>query len=310
MLSGVLLAITLSLLPQAETAQTAPDAQSELTAGHYEQARDGFEALLGADPANTVAQAGEVQASERIALAQRAQGDNSGALETLLRAKKFAPENAHLLLDLGVLEDEMKLYWDADGVLAHAAQIDPGNPTILYAVARVKLDLQQTGPAEQAMRSYLQLRPEDASAHYGLGHILQTAQRPEEARAEFERSVALQPQQTESYYQLGQIALESGKYDEALGYYAKTLAGDPKHGGALAGAGIAHFRQKQYGEAEKSLEEAVAHAPDYQPSHYYLGLTLARLGRKQDSDRELALAAKMAEEQNSASAQRMRIQQP
>jgi tetratricopeptide (TPR) repeat protein len=146
------------------------------------------------------------------------------------------------------------------------------------------------------MLAYLKLHPDDASAHYGLGRIYQLGLQFDKARAEFQHSIDLQPVQTEAWYQLGDIALGQGDFAQAIQAFSKTLARDPKHGGALAGTGHAYFRQKQYAQAEVFLERAVAAAPEYQTGHYYLGLTLARLGRKEDSERELALATKLADE--------------
>jgi tetratricopeptide (TPR) repeat protein len=112
--------------------------------------------------------------------------------------------------------------------------------------------------------------------------------------------------QTEAYYQLGDIALGQGDFVEAISEFSKTLARDPKHGGALTGTGQAYFKQKQYVQAEDFLQRAVVAAPDYQTSHYYLGLTLARLGRKEDSERELSLATQLAATQ----AKRSEVQVP
>jgi len=157
------------------------------------------------------------------------------------------------------------------------------------------MDLGQLSPAEEKLRAYLKLRPADASAHYGLGRVLQLGLQLDQARAEFHRSIDLQPLQTEAYYQLGDMALQQGDFTEAIGEFSKTLARDPKHGGALTGTGQAYFKQKEYAHATEFLEQAVAAAPEYETGHYYLGLALARLGRKEDSERELALATKLAD---------------
>ncbi len=298
-----------SAAAQASAAQLA-QAKGLMQAGQFDAARTAYEAALAAVPSSAEAQEGEVAASEKLALAARAQHDPDTALADLLRAQRFAPDNRRLMYDLGVLEDEMHLLHDADAVLTRLSAMQPTDARTLYAVARVKTDLGQLAPAEQAMRAYLQQNPEDATAHYGLGRIFQLGQHPAEARAEFERSIALQPQQTESYFQLGQIALDGGQYEDAIAQFAMTLKGNPHHGGALAGTGIAYFREKKYAEAATFLKRAVADAPDYQPGHYYLGLTLARLGQKDDSARELAQAAKMADEQNQKDSQRLRLQTP
>ncbi len=85
------------------------------------------------------------------------------------------------------------------------------------------------------------------------------------------------------------------------------LARDPRHGGALTDTGIALFREKQYDKAAEVLQQATSAAPAYQPAHYYLGLVLARLGRREDSERELAVATKLAAEENAGGSQRLHL---
>lgn len=284
-------ALLLSVFPLA--------AQSD--AGKLDQARQSYESTLAADPANRQAQAGEVSVSEQIALEQRAGGHMVEALQALLQGEKFVPDNPRLFYDQGILEDEMRLYPEALKALERARQLHMDSPRLTYAMARVLFDQGQLAPAAQKMQEYLKAQPDDATAHYGLGRIYQLGMQFDQARAQFEDSVRLQPKQTEGYFQLGDVALKQQQYDEALRQFAKTLARDPKHGGALAGSGEALYHQKKYAQALDFLQRAVAAAPDYQTGHYYLGLTLARLGHKQQADRELATATKLADADNKKS---------
>jgi len=292
------------------TAQStgSADGGELLRSGRLTEARDAFERVLSIDAGNGPAQAGEVDASERIALQAAGAGNKDEALKALERALNYAPHNARLLYDLGVLEDQMSLYRDADEALTEAEKLDSKDPKLLYAVARVKMDLGQLGPAEEKMKAYLEARPDDASAHFGLGRIYQIGLRFDQAKTEFARSIELKPVQTEAYYELGDIALKQGDAPGALANFEKTLARDPRHGGALEGAGEAHFKLKQYEEARSLLERAVEAAPDYPPSHYYLGLTLARLGKKEEAQRELAKASELSEKQNAPGG--LRLQKP
>ena len=248
-----------------------------------------------------------VASAEETALHQHADGDRNGALATLLAAKAQAPHEFRLLLDLSILEDEARLLRDAEHDVAEARAIHPDDLKALYAEARVKMDMQDMPAAERDMRAYLKARPDDATAHYGLGRILQITQRSDEARTEFERSIALAPNQAESYYQIGQMALDHGEYAAAQQECHKALEHDPKHGGALTALGVAAFRLKQYPEAVQSLQQAIAAAPKYQTAHYYYGLALRKVGQKEASERELKLAAAMADEQNRREAQHLQL---
>jgi tetratricopeptide (TPR) repeat protein len=140
------------------------------------------------------------------------------------------------------------------------------------------------------MREYLTQRPNDATAHYGLGRILRMLQRSGEAEVEYRRSLEIEPNQTASYYELGDIALTSDKYEDASALFQKVLARDPHHGGALTGLGIAAYRQKQYDTADVFLKSAVENSPSYQPARYYYALNLKRLGRAEESSREMQIA--------------------
>jgi tetratricopeptide (TPR) repeat protein len=314
LIAEVLLLLILTATPQASATtqqQSSIDQANKLReSGSLNEARDVFERVLEANPDSAKAQDGEVQVSEQLALNARGAGHSDESLADLLRAQKHAPENVRVLFDLGVLEDEMQLYLDADKILAHLERLRPEDPNTLYAVARVKLDLGQLAIAEEKMKAYLKIRPNDASAHFGLGRIYRQGLQLEKARTEFERSIELQPHQTEAYFQLGDIEVEQKNYQDAVTNFSKTLLGNPKHGGALAGTGIAYYRQKQYDKAAQFLKEATHTAPEYQPGHYYLGLTLARLGMVEESQRELTLATSLAEKDNKKDANRLRLVTP
>ena len=296
----------LSLDPHLTTAQT--------NLGHLlldehrpAEARPYIAEALQHDRANSQLRDMLVTAAEGTALKQRAGGDRDGALATLLSAKAEAPHSFPLLLDLSILEDELRLLRDADRDVHEARLIHPEDPKALYAEARVKMDLQDMPAAERDMRAYLKARPDDATAHYGLGRILQMTQQSDAAKAEFERSIALAPNQAESYYQIGQMALDHGNYIDAQQECRKALEYDPKHGGALTALGIAAFRLKHYDEAVQSLQAAIAASPEYQPAHYYYGLALAKTGQLEASQRELKVATQMADEQNRREAQRLQL---
>jgi tetratricopeptide (TPR) repeat protein len=269
-----------------------------------------YASILTSQPSNQDARTGEVELCEQIALQARARGENTQALRMLLQGEALVPNNARLLYDAGVLEDNMQLYWDADASVSRLQALPEGAaPNVLYLAARVKMDLGQLALAAQDMRAYLQVKPGDATAHYGLGRVLKLQERFDQARAEFERSLALEPRQTESQFELGEIALAQGRYQDAIGEYAKTLAGNPEHGGALAGTGIALFHLKQFAQAEPWLRKAIAAAPNYEPAHYYLGLTLARMGRKTEAQTELAQATRMEQAQSQEASQRLHLLQ-
>jgi tetratricopeptide (TPR) repeat protein len=292
------------------TAASTVEAQRLQGEGQLDQARDMYEQVLLRAPEDTPAQEGMAAVSEGLSLKERAAGNINGALEDLVRARKVEPENKRVLLDLGILEEEMSLHMDSLSTLEHLVSLKPVDPNTYYALVRVDMSLGRLEAAEGQMETYLKMRPGDASAHYGLGRIYLQGLQFDKAEQEFRRSIEIQPKQSEGYYQLGQVNLNQNKFEEAIALFQKALERDPQHGGALVGIGEAYFKLKQYDKAKEWLVKATQAAPDYQPGHYYLGLTLARMGDEAGSRRELDVATAPAAKENELSATRLRLQKP
>jgi len=72
-----------------------------------------------------------------------------------------------------------------------------------------------------------------------------------------------------------------------------VLDRDPKHAGALAARGRVEMERKQFGDAADFLQRAIAADDSLREAHYYLGLTYARMGRKQESDEQLEIANRL-----------------
>ena len=261
---------------------------------HNPEAMDRFETTLRTEPQNPDARRGELLAVTELAESARESGHPEASLLALQHARISLPDDPILLLNLGVQANELRLLPEASEALTRARKIDPANLEILYALAKLEVDQQHMSAAESDLRLYLTAQPGDASAHFGLGHVLAMLQRADEARAEFERSLAIQPVQTESYYQLGQLELDAQHDDRAELLFRKTLSRDPTHGGALTGMGVISFRAKDYAKAEQYLAAAEKTAPEYGPAHYYRGLSFARLGKKDEADAELRIAAALS----------------
>jgi tetratricopeptide (TPR) repeat protein len=70
------------------------------------------------------------------------------------------------------------------------------------------------------------------------------------------------------------------------------------------------FEQKHYPEAISLLQRAVSQDDSLQEAHYYLGLTLARMGRKQESNEQLEIAARLEQEHNESGRHLLRLIKP
>jgi tetratricopeptide (TPR) repeat protein len=286
-------------------AQSGPPADPVLNAANPQMSA--FEQVLKSTPADPAARKGEVAAAITYSLAEKQEHREEAALWLLLRARYWVPDDPQLLLDLGVQEDKLTLFVDADATLADALRIRPDDLDTLYTVARVKMDLGQMQAAEQAWVAYIKHDPGNPTAYYGYGVVLQTLGRDDEARSQFTKSIELNPKQAESYYRIGEILRNEGNAADARKEYGEALARDPGHGGALTGLAILDYQLKKYDDAETELEAAIKSLPNYRTARYYHGLTLARLGRKEEAEAELSLAMQLGKKKE---LQRQLIPQP
>jgi tetratricopeptide (TPR) repeat protein len=276
----------------------------------YADALDACESGLKKSPRYAALRKTDVQVAFALAQQQLQSNDQEGALISLLRAQKFVNDDADLLSRLGILEDRMKIFHDADIALKRSLSLRPNDPTTLYALAHLKTDQQMPDEAAGYMRQYLAINPNDASAHYGMGRILRLAAKPEEAAKEYQRSIDLHPDQTESYYELGEMAVDRQQDDQAEPLLQKVLKRNPEHGGALTAMGIIALRRKDYPEAEEYLRHAIAVAPEYGQAHYQYAMTLMRMGRREEAQQEFAKAAELNKPQLMKSPGTVQLQAP
>jgi len=248
---------------------------------------------LRLDPTRTDASAALVNIWRSDAQLATSTGALEKALALLISARKLASENADVQFEFGMTSLRMSLFTDAVDGFQKTLTLRANDPLALYGLGRAFMGLSKFEEARQRFALYTDLRPDDASGHYALGMSLATLQRSVEAQAEFEKSIALAPVQTESYFRLGLLDLDAKDLDSAARNLHRVLDRDPKHAGALAALGRVELEKKNYAQAAAFLNHAVASDDSLREAHYYLGLTLARMGRKQESEEQLQIAARL-----------------
>jgi tetratricopeptide (TPR) repeat protein len=218
------------------------------------------------------------------------------ALGLLIEARKYEPDNADVQYEFGVVALKRTLIDDAIEAFQQVLKQRKNDPLAVFYLGYALLDRARLEEARQRFAQYVELRPDDPSGYGALGMALAGLGRSDEARTQFERSIALDPKRSESYYQLGLVDLDSGDYDHATAELQKALENNPNDAEALTALGRVEFEQKHYPEALSHLQRAISQDDSIQQAHYYLGLTLARTGRKQESSEQLEIATRLEEE--------------
>jgi predicted Zn-dependent protease len=84
----------------------------------------------------------------------------------------------------------------------------------------------------------------------------------------------------------------------------------PDHAAASEVLGGLLMTAQRYDEAERRLRDAIRRNPKSVKANYQLGLLLARMGRKEDSERQFALARTLREEDAANSRLQLRLLDP
>jgi len=229
------------------------------------------------------------------------------ALASLLQARKLSPGNAAVQFELGMVSLRMALYTDSMDAFRKVLAQRPDDSSALYGLGRAQMGAGKFLDAKSTFTRYVQDRSSDPSGHYALGMVLQVLQENREARTQFEQSISLKPAQTESYFRLGLIDLDESQWDAAARNFQIVIDRAKNHAGALTGMGRVEFQRKHYQDAADLLQRAVGADSSLREAHYFLGLTYARLNRKEDSDRELQTASRLEHEEVERQQQGLRI---
>jgi tetratricopeptide (TPR) repeat protein len=237
-------------------------------------------------------------------------GDWNVALNLLIDARKIAPDNADVQYEFGRVAQKLTLTDDAIVAFQQTLKLRKNDALAMFYLGFALMDRIRFDDASQQFARYIELRPDDPSGYGALGMALVGLGRPEEARAQFERSIALAPTRNESYYRLGLLDLDAGDYDRAALDLHKALEIKPNDAGALTALGKMEFELKHYPEAISPLKQAVSLDDSLQEAHYYLGLTLARMGRKQESSEQLEIAARLEQERKERGRHVLRLNKP
>jgi len=265
---------------------------------------------LRIDPARTDAAQALVHILQDQAQKASQSGDWDSALNFLIEARKYAGDNADVLYEFGFAALRRSLIDDAIKAFQETLKLRKNDPLAVFYLGYALLDRARFDDARQQFAHYVELRPDDPSGYGALGMALAGLGRSDDARPQFEKSIALDPKQSESYYQIGLLDLDAGNYDAATRNLQQANDIKPNDPTTLTALGRVEFEQKLYSEAISHLQEAVSQDNSLEEAHYYLGLTLARMGRKQESSEQLAIATQLEEDRKARGRRLLRLREP
>jgi len=141
--------------------------------------------------------------------------------------------------------------------------------------------------------------PNVPGIHFRLGRIAMsrsgTPTAIDEAKKEFEQELKIDPNNAAAEFSLGEIARRAGSWDEAIPHFTQASKIDPGFAEAFLALGMTLNSAQRFSEAVGTLERYVKVLPLDPAGHYQLSIAYARLGRKDDAAREMAIQRQISE---------------
>lgn len=165
-----------------------------------------------------------------------------------------------------------------------AVERDPGFARAWAGLAEVYVNLSNFGYMRQGEALALAERSADraieldsrlARAHAAKGFVLASRLAFTDAEATFRRAVALDPGYSFGHHYYTLLLLMLDRTDEALARNREALRVDPLSRAANATTGVTLCQRGDYDGAARELERALALAPDFPLSLYFLGVVRA-----------------------------------
>lgn len=184
------------------------------------------------------------------------------------------PDDAWLHFQAGRAAQARELRRQARVRFAHAAALDPTEPTFRFALGYA---LRQDGHLAAAAREYrlaLRRAPDEPRILFNLGVVERERDHLDEAQRCFERVAKRWPRDPRAFYTLGVCAFERRDLDTARTALDRALALDRRHHKALYQRGILRLDEGKRDAGLADLRRVITLRADYGPAHHALGRAL------------------------------------
>jgi predicted O-linked N-acetylglucosamine transferase (SPINDLY family) len=168
---------------------------------------------------------------------------------------------------------------EAEVAYREALRRDPRQPGVLYALAEVLADAQQTDAALAALGEALRWAPQHPQIHHRLGILLAETKRYGEAIDAFRRAIALKPDYARAWNNLGNALRANGRLTEAVDALNTALRLQPDYALGHFNLAIALREQGRHTQAEMALRQTLRLQPNDLESLSALGGVLRQLDR-------------------------------
>ncbi len=221
------------------------------------------------------------------------------AAATLQQLARLEPQNATARKLLG---DALYLSGkevEAEQSLKEAIALDPANESALYALARIYYQQNRFSEAVGYYQKVLELDPKNYRAHDNLAVCYGAMYRDAEALKHFFKALELvqkdHPEYDWAHANLAEFFLKRNQYEKAFQLAAEAAHRNPNSARNcfLTAKALVGLNKEEL--SVRWLECAVRIDPNYREAHYLLARAYQKVGRKEDSERELEKFRELAQ---------------
>ncbi len=244
------------------------------------------------------------QALYRLGVAYARDNRYREATKAFLTVLEREPVRADVLNDLGVTFLAQERYYEALIALNGAVAARPNYPAANANLGRLHLATKMPFTAVGELERAVRYAPSDVAALCDLGTAYQQTLNLQAARRTYQSAIRLDPRCLAAYVGLGKTEYSLALYPEAERTLNQGLALAPEDGQTLLTLARLHLEQASSDSDLQSVEkllERAAHADPANPDVWYdKGRVALRRGNTADAIRHLTDALRISPEHNAA----------
>ena len=230
-----------------------------------------------------------VQALLLLARLQSGEGDATGALDTLRRARALAPNAEDVLSAVAQVSLAARMPVPAIETLRSLVRLCPTVAQYQYLLGIGMITAGDTLSALPPLTKADALDPDRPQTLTALGLAYNNQKLFADARTRLTRSLELDPENVDTLAALAEAEAGLSEATAAETHASRALAKVPTHATANLVIGMVRMTQQRYPEARDALLAAAAADPHSPKPEYQLSLVFARLGDEATAQRHLDL---------------------
>jgi len=213
----------------------------------------------------------------QLAAKHQAEGRLPQAEVLLKRVLQTAPQNAHALHLLGVINHQQGHTDTAINMIAQAISINPNIAQFYSNIGEMCRQLKRIDEAIRYGQQAIKLSPDFATAHSNLGIAYYDNEQLDDAFAAQEMALSINPKLVSAINNLGSIARDNKERDIAIDFYRQVISIAPNHLESINNLGATLTENEQPDEAIKTLLSAIKINPNYAEAHCNIGTAFLAL---------------------------------